>query len=347
MTRRFPLGKTFALATAIAFAGLIGGCVPRIVGEITDMSPVVDVVAPRFVVDAAGTRIDRFDPPGAGAGLALTIAVDVLNPNAFDLLLERVEYGLRVGGERIAANLLEPGLLVPALGSARLVWSVEASLADVPGLWRDVVGTFAGAPLPFEVEGQLRFLSEVFVFTTGVRPLFTGELRARQAIDPPTVSIVAGREQAIVARADAPALRFTLSFRNPGDVGYFVSARSLQLALLVPRSASDARTEGAVVGGPLPPTPTELAEALPVGTVDLPPLPVPAGATAEADLLVVLDPARLPPAAAARVEALLKGQPTTYVIGGALVYDVLGVDSFAVPSSEPLWGVFDVRPLGR
>lgn len=345
MTRPLPPRPSVAIALLLAL--LVGGCVPRIVGEITDMSPVVDVVAPRFAVDGASTRIDRFDPPGAGAGLALTIAVDVVNPNAFDLLLERVDYGLRIGGERIAADVLEPGLLVPALGSAPLRWSLEASLADVPSLWRDVVGTFAGAPLAFAVEGQLRFLSEVFVFTTGVRPLFTGELRAREAIDPPTVAVVAGREQAVVARADAPALRFTLALRNPGDVGYFVSARSLQLELLVPRSPSDARTEGAVLGGPRPPTPTELAEALPVGTVDLPPLPLPAGATVETDLVVVLDPARLPAAAAARVEALLAGQPTTFVVTGPLVYDVLGVDSFPVPIAGPLWGVFDVGRPGR
>ena len=317
----------------------LSACVPGAVGEITEVTPVVDVVAPRLLVDAAGTRIERFDPPGAGAGLWLTLAVTVANPNPFDLVIERISYELMLEGDTVAMATLEPRLLVPAMGTTPWSWSVEASLAELPRLWAAVVGTFAGAPLAFEVEGRMRFVSEVFAFTTGVRPLFAGELAARQAVEPPRLSIVADRQEVLVARPDAPALRFAIEVTNPGDVGYFVSARGVQLALLVPRDAGE-DAASAVAGAPAAPSAAQLAEALVVGVVDLAPLPVPAGATVTTDLVVVLDPARLPAAAVARLEALLAGHPTPFVVDGPFVYDVLGIDSFRVPLPGPLWGVF-------
>lgn len=317
---------------AVAAAAALTACVPRVVGEITDMSPVVDVVAPRFVLDPRETRIERFDPPGAGAGLVVDLSVVVSNPNTFDLLLESVDYRLLLAGERAHAEVLEPRLSVPALGSARLRWRLEASLADQPRLWRAVVGSFAGDPLPFVIEGRLRFLSEVFVFSTGVRPLVSGVLRARQAIEPPQIAVVAGSEEVVVARADAPALRFSLELRNPGDVGYFVSARGLALGLVA--AAYDAS------GALLPPTDDERAGATPVAVLDLPPVPLPAGATVRRELVVVLDLERLSTEGRAWVEALVAGGPARLVVDGPFVYDVLGADSFEVPDGAAPWGAF-------
>jgi len=328
--------RAYALLLVLLAAAL-AACVPRAVGEITEVTPVVDVVAPRFTVDAAATRIERFDPPGAGAGLSVTLAVTAANPNPFDLIIERLTYELRLAGEPVVAATLEPLLRVPALGTAEWSWTVDASLAALPELWRAVVGTYAGTPLSFEVEGRMRFVSEVFAFTTGIRPLFAGELAARQAIVPPRLAIVPGRQQVLVARPDAPALRFALEVSNPGDVGYFLSARGLQLALLLPAVASAADDDEP---RRVAPTPSELAEALVVGEVDLAPLPVPAGATVVTDLVVVLDPTRLSTAALARLEALVAGQPTPFVVSGPFAYDVLGVDSFRLVLREPLWGAF-------
>lgn len=307
-------------------------CVPRVVGEISDMSPVVDVVAPRFVLDPRETRIERFDPPGAGAGLVVDLSVVVSNPNTFDLFLESVDYRLLLAGERAHAEVLEPRLAVPALGSVRWRWRLEASLADQPRLWRAVVASFAGEPLPFAIEGRLRFLSEVFVFTTGVRPLVSGVLRARQAIEPPQIEVVAGSEATVVARADAPALRFLLELRNPGDVGYFVSARGLTLGLLAP--AFDA------TGAALAPTDAERAETSAVAVLDLAPVPLPAGATVRHEVVVVLDLERLTDEGRAWLAALTAGQPARFVLAGPFVYDVLGADSFEVPDGAAPWGAF-------
>lgn len=320
-----------AALAIVAFLAL-GACAPRVVGEITDMSPVVDVVAPRFELDPAETRIERFDPPGAGAGLVVTLTVNVSNPNPFDMVLDRVDYQLVLAGERAFAQTLEPRLLVPGLGSARWQWTLEAPLADLPQLWRAVVGSFAGQPLPFEVEGQLRFLSEVFIFSTGVRPLFSGALRARQAILPPRLSVAHGSAKTVIARADAPALRFVLELTNPGDVGVFVSARGLTLGLLAMEADPGAELA--------PPTADDRDAVVVVGAFDLSPVPLPAKSTVRREVVVVLDLQRLAAAGVERVSALLAGEPTRFVVDGTYAYDVLGVDSFEVPLAGALWGAF-------
>jgi hypothetical protein len=319
----------------------VAACTPRVVGEITDVTPVVDVVSPRFATDPSATRIERFDPPGAGAGLRVTVAATASNPNPFDMTLERISYTLDLAGVAVAEGTIEPALFVPALGEAPLAWTIDASLAEHPTLWRAVVGTYAGEALPFEVRGQMRFLSEVYAFTTGVRPLFEGTLTARETIRPPRLTVVRRAHEVIVVRPDAPSVRLALDVTNPGDVGYFVSARGLSLGLLLPRSPA----EIAVAGVAAAPSPGELAEVLSIGTVDLPPLPVPAGATVRADLLVYLEPSTLSAAARARLDAVLAGEVVPFVIDGWFAYDVLGVDSFLLPQSEPLFGVFgEVAP---
>jgi hypothetical protein len=330
-----PLRHLRALAALVLVVSATA-CTPRVVGEITAVTPVVDVVSPRFAVDPLATRIERFDPPGAGAGLVVTLAATATNPNPFDLTVARLAYTLRLAGRPVAEGVLEPDLFVPRFGEAALTWTVDASLAERPELWRAVVGTYAGEPLAFEVDGQMRFVSEAYAFTTGVRPLFAGALTARQTIRPPLLATVRRAHEVIVARSDAPAVRLAVEVTNPGDVGYFVSARGLTLDLLLPRSAP----EVAVVGAAATPTPADLAESVTVGRVDLAPLPVPAGATVRTDLLVYLDPASLSPAANARLAAVLEGAVVPFVIAGPFVYDVLGVDSFLVPRGELLFGVF-------
>jgi hypothetical protein len=331
----------FLIATLLSTS--LVACAPRVVGEITDVTPVVDVVSPRFATDASATRIERFDPPGAGAGLSVTVAATAHNPNPFDMTLERISYTLDLAGVAVAEGVIEPALFVPGFGEAPLAWTIDASLAEHPGLWRAVVGTYAGEALAFEVRGQMRFLSDVYAFTTGVRPLFEGTLTARETIQPPRLTVVRRAHEVIVVRPDAPSVRLGLEVTNPGDVGYFVSARGLTLGLLLPRSPA----EIAVAGVAAAPSRGELAEVLSIGTVDLPPLPVPAGATVRADLLVYLEPATLSPAARARLDAVLAGDVVPFVIDGWFAYDVLGVDSFLLPRIEPLFGVFGEVPPAR
>lgn len=316
---------------------LLAACLPRTVSEITDATPLVDVVAPRFAVDGAGTRIERFDPPGAGAGIEAALAVSVSNPNEFGIVLERIEWTLRLAGRAVASGILEPALVVPGGAEVPFGWVAGASLSDARELWGPVVGAFAGRPLPFEVEGRLRFVSEIYAFTSGVRTLFAGELVARQTVLAPRLALHDGGHEATAVRPDAPVLRIALSLTNPGDVGYFVSGRDVRVSLGVPRTtAGDAMR--AV-------TPAEALDLLEVGRVDVAPVPVPAGATVRTDLFVYVDPAALSPAAVRRLEAALTGVPTPFSVVGAWAYDVLGVDSFALDPSPELLGLIGPNPV--
>lgn len=332
MTHRRVARRSSCAALAIALAALLAvGCVPRTVNEITDATPLVDVVAPRFEFDPVATRIERFDPPGAGAGLEARLAATVRNPNDFDVVLERVEWTLRLAGRAVATGVLEPGSELPGGGAVALAWTAEASLAETRELWGPVVGAFADRPLPFVVEGRLRFVSEVYAFTSGVRTLFAGELVARQTVRAPVLELVDGAHEATAVRSDAPVLRVALAATNPGDVGYFLSGRDVRVALGVPRTtAGDAARA---------PTAEEARDALEVGRVELAPVPLPAGATVRVDLLVYLDPAALPAAALTRLEAVLAGVPTPVAVSGTWAYDVLGVDSFGLDLAAPLLGV--------
>ena len=335
---RAPRVRTAALAaTAAVLVLLLAACVPRTVSEITDATPLVDVVAPRFAVDGGGTRIERFDPPGAGAGIEAALAVSVSNPNEFGIVLERIEWTLRLAGRAVASGVLEPALVVPGGAEVPFGWVAGASLSDARELWGPVVGAFAGRPLPFEVEGRLRFVSEIYAFTSGVRTLFAGELVARQTVLAPRLALHDGGHEATAVRPDAPVLRIALSLTNPGDVGYFMSGRDVRVSLGVPRTtAGDAMR--AV-------TPAEALDLLEVGRVDVAPVPVPAGATVRTDLFVYVDPAALSPAAVRRLEAALTGVPTPFSVVGAWAYDVLGVDSFALDPSPELLGLIGPNPV--
>lgn len=337
-TRRPAHARPTVLATAsVVLALLLAACVPRTVNEITDATPLVDVVAPRFVVDGRGTRIERFDPPGAGAGLEAALAAVVANPNDFGIVLERVDWTLRLAGRAVASGVLEPDLAVAGGAEAPLGWVADASLADDRELWGPVVGAFAGRPLPFEVEGRLRFVSEVYAFTSGVRTLFAGELTARQTVRAPRLAVDAGGHEVTAVRADAPVLRVVLSLTNPGDVGYFVSGRDVRVALGVPRTTSGDAARAV--------TEAEALDLLEIGRVDLAPVPVPAGATVGTDLFVYVDPSALAPAALRRLEAALAGVPTPFALVGAWAYDVLGVDSFGLEPSPELLGLIGPHPV--
>jgi len=295
---------------AIAAAWLVA-CAPASVereGEITSATPLGDVFAPRFQVEEGATHIERFDPPGAGAGFALAVAATVRNPNAFPVVLQRVEYTLSIAGEAVATGRLEPALELNAGESGALEWTIVADLTERRALWSAVVGAYAGTPLPFEVEGRLVFASQSYVFTTGTRALMAGTALAREAVRSPRLRLDGVASRIALVRSDAPVAVITLVAVNPGDVGYFLSARDVVLEL-----------DGSVLA-----------------TLDLGPVPMPAGETIRTEITFLIDRARLGADAEAALAAVLAGRSGAVRLKGSFVYDVLGVDSFAVDQQGDL-----------
>ena len=281
----------------------LAACAPAAYdSEITSATPIGDVFAPRLKVDAAGTYIERFDPPGAGAGLVLAVATVVHNPNAFAIVLERIDYELVIAGEVVAAAVLDTDVELAAGGSGALRWAVDADLADHAPLWSRVVAAFAGSPLPFEIEGRLGFASQTYAFTTGRRTLVDGTVLARESVLAPRIRLDLVGSRVTLVRPDAPVVTLAIVAENPGDVGYFLSGRGLVLEL------NDAR----------------------VAEIDLGPLPLPAGESVRTELTFLIDRSRLDEAGREALDVALAGHRGYVRLLGAMAYDVLGVDSFPV-----------------
>lgn len=294
---------------AVVLLLALAACAPAAYdSEITSATPIGDVFAPRFEVDADDTFIERFDPPGAGAGLVLAVATVVHNPNSFAIVLERVDYQLALAGEVVAAAVLDTEVELAAGGSGSLRWTIAADLADHATLWSQVVAAFAGSPLPFELEGRLGFASQTYAFTTGSRTLVGGTVLSRESVVAPLIRLDPIGSRVTLLRPDAPAVTLAIVAHNPGDVGYFLSGRGLVL---------------------------ELNDA-PVAEVDLGPLPVPAGEGVRTELTVLIDRSRLDEVGREALDVALAGHRGYVRLLGALAYDVLGVDSFPVADDGQL-----------
>jgi hypothetical protein len=294
-----------ALLAVSAFAGaaLVTGCAPASrepAGEIATVTPIADVFGPRFDLVPGASAIERFDPPGAGAGLGVSLETTVRNPNDFAITVERIDYALVLRGRSVARAVLEPDLLLEPGATGTLAWRIDADLTNQRELWRPVVDAFAGTPLAFAVDGSVRFTTETYAFTTGTRTLVAGTVLATQAVAPPRLRLDGRESRITVVRADAPVVSLVLFAQNGGDVGYFLSGRDLSLEL-----------NGEVVA-----------------RLDLGPVPVPAGETGRVDLVFIVDRARLSSAAREALDQALAGERADVVLRGAFAYDVLGVDSY-------------------
>jgi LEA14-like dessication related protein len=297
----------------------IVACGPPRTSEITSATPIADVFGPRFELDAEATAIERFDPPGAGAGLGLALAARVRNPNDFAIVIERIEYTLRLRDEVVASGVVEPGLALAPNASADVSWRIDADLTGQRNLWRPVVEAFAGVPVPFSVDGSVRFATQTYAFTTGVRRLVEGGVLARQAVSEPRLTLDGRQSRLTVVRADAPVVRLELLASNAGDVGYFLTGRALEL---------------------------ELNDEV-VATLDLGPVPVPAGETSRVDLVFIIDRGRLAAPAAEALAVALRGERGSVRVRGAFAYDVLGVDSYPVRIGDGLTTTLPPSQLPR
>lgn len=290
---------------------LLTACAPR--SEIRRAQPLGPIEPPRFELVPGRTRIERFDPPGAGGGLELAVAALVSNPNDFPVELERLEYTVRLAGQAVAQGVLLPALRLAPGDREALNFTVDTEVGRRPELLRAVVGAFADAPLDFALEGRLEFSSPGFAFVTRVLPLASAPVSARETVQPPQLLLDEADSEVYELQAGVPVVRVVVQAVNPGDVGYFLYGRDLQLRL----------------AGEL------------VALEDLPPSPLPAGEPSRIDLLFYPDETLLAPAAVRALEAALQGIPTNLELSGQLWMDVLGIDTFAVPSAWRVVGFVD------
>lgn len=305
--------RYFLLAALLPL--LLAGCLPaRRSGTpqpgIQRTEPIEPIAPLVFEVVPGQTEIVRFDPPGAGASAELTLSAQVHNPNPFGVRLERVAYQVFLAGEAVARGEVAPERFIAAGAQAPLRLNVVASLEGNTELLRGVAQAFTGAPLPFELEGIVVFTSPSHEFSTSRSTLFSGEVRARQVFEPPQLRLDEAASSVFALRPGVPVVRVVVIARNPGEIGYFLSGRDVVLSL----------------GGES------------VATLDISPVPVPAGQDSRFELLFYPQPPQLGSEAVGLLNAAMAGIPTSLEVRGDFSVDVLGVASYALPQSTRLSG---------
>ncbi len=295
------------LAATLALA-LLASCAPRT--DIRRTEQIEDILPPTFELVPGQTSIERFDPPGAGAVLEMTIGALVRNPNSFPVRLETVAYNVALEGRQAVRGALAPDLYLEPGATAPLSFEVSTDLSGRNDLFVAAARAFVDRPLEFAIDGTLRFSSASYAFETRQRRLLEGSTFARRTAQAPLLRLDEEASRVYELHTGVPVAQVVLLANNPGDIGYFLHGKDLTL----------------VLGG------------WPVATDDMQPVPIAAGETTRVDLLFYPVPDELQDDARAALESAIQGYATLLRLEGDLYMDVLGVDSFPVPSGWSVTG---------
>jgi hypothetical protein len=308
---------TAAFRTALQLLALLlvlAACAPRT--ELSSSTPRSYIGVPELTLLEGETVIERFDPPGAGSLITIHVAALLHNPNAFPVTVTEIEYGVSLEKRSSTQGILTVDKFLGPGETLPVQFTVETPLGRNPDLLRAAVRAFAGRPLAFRVDGNIRFVNESHQFRSSSRVLLEGAVLARESVQAPQLELLAGASDVFALQPGEPVIRLVLTAGNPGDIGYFLHGKDLVLTL----------------GGHF------------IAQGDLRPAPVPARDSSRIDLLFYPETGRLAPEALQALTEALMGTPTEVALGGRLFMDVLGLDTFVVPEG---WVVQGVIGTGR
>jgi hypothetical protein len=295
---------------------LLAACAPAAKQAAKPPAQPQQVVKPLvFELLPGNTSLGKFNPPGAGAVIDLTIGAKVRNPNDFPVALKEVSYQLLFGkllaakGQFAQKVSLEPGK------SALISFDVRVDLKDKPDLVRQVAAAFTGQTLPFSLEGTVQLATLGYTPSYGPAVLLAGETHAREVWAPPQLTYEQKQSEVFLLEPGVPVVRVVAQATNPGAIGYFLYGNNLLLKL---------------AGQPL-------------AYADLSPVPIPAHSGSRLEILFYPDVNRLDDATAQALKAALAGIPMSLDISGELKLDVLGVATFKVPAEWKLAGFVEAK----
>jgi LEA14-like dessication related protein len=125
-------------------------------------------------------------------GFTANFALDVHNPNSFQLPLTNADYALSLGGVQVTKDTIKPGGSIPANGSTPVTIPVRLSFESL--FKAEEAIRAAGGDVPFELDGALGF-SGGNAFTnlaalgipTKIPLKYSGTLPLRKVLSDPTV----------------------------------------------------------------------------------------------------------------------------------------------------------------
>jgi LEA14-like dessication related protein len=303
--------RSFLLALILLV--FVAGCLPfrraPSAGAAIDRAEPIAPIEP-LILTSSESVIERFDPPGPESTslLELSLSTRAQNINSFAVTLTRIDYDFFLNSVKVSSSQFAPNLLVQGNSEEPLTLALSTPL-ERTDLIKAAAQTYTGVPLPFRLEGTLSFTSDNYGFTTRKLVLLSGELSSRQQLELPTLSLVSGENNIFNLREGVPVIRLLLEAQNPGDVGYFLYGKDLEVLL------SD----------------------VPVAKQDASPVPVQAGQTSRFEVLFYPDLSALNGEVTAALDSALNGGETQVTVRGQFFVDVLGVDTFEVPA----WSVTD------
>ncbi len=301
-------GRTWVILAAACVALLVTACAPRT--EIRRTEQIQDILPPVFELVPGQTSIERFDPPGAGAMLEMTVGTLVRNPNQYPVKVESITYDVFLEGVRAVRGAIAPDVYLEPDATAPVSFLVTTDLAGRNELFEAAARAFVDRPLEFSIEGSIRFSSASYAFETRPKELLAGSTFARRTAQAPLLSLDEQASRVYELSPGVPVAQVVLLASNPGDIGYFLHGKELTLML----------------GG------------WPVATDDMSPVPIAAGETARVDLLFYPITSSLSEESMTALSAAMDGYATLIRLEGDLFMDVLGVDSFPVPSGWSVTG---------
>jgi len=301
-------GRTWVILAAACVALLVTACAPRT--EIRRTEQIQDILPPVFELVPGQTSIERFDPPGAGAMLEMTVGTLVRNPNQYPVKVESITYDVFLEGVRAVRGAIAPDVYLEPDATAPVSFLVTTDLAGRNELFEAAARAFVDRPLEFSIEGSIRFSSASYAFETRPKELLAGSTFARRTAQAPLLSLDEQASRVYELSPGVPVAQVVLLASNPGDIGYFLHGKELTLML----------------GG------------WPVATDDMSPVPIAAGETARVDLLFYPITSSLSEESMTALRAAMDGYATLIRLEGDLFMDVLGVDSFPVPSGWSVTG---------
>jgi Late embryogenesis abundant protein len=283
------------------------GCLPfrraTSAGDSIDRAEPLAPIEP-LVLTSSETVIEKFNPPGPDSTsvLELTLSTKAQNVNPFAVTLTRIDYQLYLQDIQVSSGEFTPSLRVESNAQEPLILALSTTL-ERNDLIKAAAQTFVGTPLSFRLEGTLGFTSDNYGFTTRKLVLLQGELTSRQQLELPVLSLAEGENRAFILREGVPVIRALVQAENPGDVGYFLYSKDLEVLL----------------------------NDVPIAKQDVSPIPIQAGQATSFELLFYPVLSELGAEATNALADALNSVESRLGLRGKLSIDVLGVDTFEVP----------------
>jgi len=287
---------------------LLSSCIPA--GSPIRAEPRVDIIPLKFSLLQDRTIIERFDPPGAGSQLEMTVGLGIKNPNSFGINLKEIKYQIALAGVRVEEDVLEPDYYIRAGGEAAIDYKLKTSVKGKSRLIKAIARAFTGTPIDFKMDGETVFDSLTHEFRSRAETIVSGQVAVRNKVLMPILELDNKETKIYSLRADAPVIKIQIKANNPGEVGYFVYGQEVVLTM-----------DGQFI----------MSQDVALSAL-------PAAKTSFIEMYFYPDLQHMPDLAKEAIADALNGKPVPFSLTGDILVDVLGIETYTVTDGWNIYG---------